>query len=535
MHKVTSPEFHTFVGKFTDLHTKILNLRPYCVIYTDDFNAHSINWWSDGDSNTEGTQFNILFSELGLSQLISEPTHFREHCRPSCVDLIICDQNNLVIGSGVRPSLDPVCNHQITFCKLSIKIPRIPPFQRLVCQFDQANHRLIHRAMTVFRWENVLNPIPNPNVQVKLLNETILNIMKNFVPSSTITSNMNKPEWITNDITKMLKMQKILYRNYRLKGFETEDKKKVDKQRDECYQAIKISKENYLKSRGNKLVNKTTGPKAYWKIINNLLNKCKIPPLLVADKIFSDCKEKGKIFNDYFLCQCKPINNNNVLPSFYPIAQADLSNMTISKNQIRDIIINLNINKARGPDEISGRMIELCRENITLPLSIIFNNIIKTGIFPDLWKSANVTPVHKKDSKQIIKNYRPISLLPIFAKIFERTLFANMHNFFTSNGLITKNQSGFQPGESVTNQLICLVESSHSSLDINLVVRSVFLDMSKAFDKVWHEGLLFKLKQNGISGKLLTLLKNYLSNRRQRVLVNGSSSQWGDIESGVPQ
>ena len=179
----------------------------------------------------EGTQFNILFSELGLSQLISEPTHFREHCRPSCIDLIICDQPNLVIGSGVRPSLDPVCKHQITFCKLSIKIPRIPPFQRLVWHFDQANRRLIHRAMTVFRWENVLNPIPYPNVQVKLLNETILNIMKNFVPFSTFTANMNKPEWITNDIKKTLKMQKILYRNYRLKGFETEDKKKVDNRR----------------------------------------------------------------------------------------------------------------------------------------------------------------------------------------------------------------------------------------------------------------------------------------------------------------
>ena len=173
----------------------------------------------------------------------------------------------------------------------------------------------------------------------------------------------------------------------------------------------------------------------------------------------------------------------------------------------------------------------------TLPYHSALSSIIfiKTGIFPDLWKSANVTPVHKKGSKQIIKNYRPISLLPIFAKIFERILFANMHNFFTSNGLITKNQSGFQPGDSVTNQLICMVESIHSSLDISLVVRSVFLDMSKAFDKVWNKGLLFKLKQNGISGKLLTLLKNYQSNRRQRVLINGSSSQWADIESGVPQ
>ena len=138
-------------------------------------------------------------------------------------------------------------------------------------------------------------------------------------------------------------------------------------------------------------------------------------------------------------------------------------------------------------------MIELCGDKMTLPLSIMFVNIINTGIFPTLWKSGNVTPIYKKDSKRVINNYRPISLLPLFAKICENTLFLEMYNHFTSN---TKNQSGFRPNDSVTNQLICLVDSIHSSLDINLDVRSVFLDMSKAFDKVWHEGLLFELKQN---------------------------------------
>ena len=157
------------------------------------------------------------------------------------------------------------------------------------------------------------------------------------------------------------------------------------------------------------------------------------------------------------------------------------------------------MNKAHGPDNISGRMIELCEDSIALPLSIIFNNIINTGIFP----AANVTPVHKKESKQIVKNYMPISLLPLLAKIFERILFSNMYNHLILNNLITKNQSGFRPGDSVTNHLIFLVDKIHSSLDINLEVRSVFLDMSKAFDKVWHEGLLFKLRQNGINGKLI--------------------------------
>ena len=110
-----------------------------------------------------------------------------------------------------------------------------------------------------------------------------------------------------------------------------------------------------------------------------------------------------------------------------------------------------------------------------------------------------------------------------------------MYNHFITNNLITKNQSGFRPNDSVTNQLICLVDSIHSSLDINLDVRSVFLDMSKAFDKVWHVGLLFKLKQNGIHGKLIVLLKSYLENRNRRVHINGSESECGSIESGVPQ
>ena len=107
-----------------------------------------------------------------------------------------------------------------------------------------------------------------------------------------------------------------------------------------------------------------------------------------------------------------------------------------------------------------------------------------------------------------------------------------MYNHLISNNLLTKNQSGFRPGDSVTNQLIFLVDKMHSSLDINLEVRSVFLDMSKAFDKVWHEGLLFKLR---INGKLINLLKSYLSNWKQRVLINGFESDWGQIESGVPQ
>ena len=137
----------------------------------------------------------------------------------------------------------------------------------------------------------------------------------------------------------------------------------------------------------------------------------------------------------------------------------------------------------------------------------------------------------------MVENYRPISLLPILVKVFERTIFKNVYQYLISNNLITKKQSGFRPGDSVTNQLLALVNDIHTAFDNKncLEVRSVYLDISKAFDKVWHEGLIFKLKQNGIDGNLLILIQNYLRNRKQRVVINGMESNWGDIKAGVPQ
>ena len=141
----------------------------------------------------------------------------------------------------------------------------------------------------------------------------------------------------------------------------------------------------------------------------------------------------------------------------------------------------------------------------------------------------------KKIVSKLLIIYRPISLLPIFSKIFEKIVFQKLYNHLVTNNLITTNESGLRPNDSVTNQLIFLVESIHSSLDIKLEVRSVYLDMSKAFDKVWHEGLIFKLKQNGIDGKLLRLFESYLCYRKQRVVINGSESVWGKIDAGEPQ
>ena len=182
------------------------------------------------------------------------------------------------------------------------------------------------------------------------------------------------------------------------------------------------------------------------------------------------------------------------------------------------LIRNLNPNKASGSDGVSGHMLLLCDNSVVLPLKIIFQNILVTSTYPDIWKLANVTPIFKKGDKQLLKSYRSISLLPICGKVFEKIIFNNLYRYLNGNNLITKNQSGFRPGESTTNQLLYLVNETFEDPK-SLEVRAVFLDISKVFDKVWHDGLIFKLKQNGISGSLLKLFENYLLNRKQRVVL----------------
>ena len=184
-------------------------------------------------------------------------------------------------------------------------------------------------------------------------------------------------------------------------------------------------------------------------------------------------------------------------------------------------------------------MINICSTSICKPLRLIFNHFIDSGIYSCEWKKAtivgHVVSIHKKGDKQTLKNCFPVSLLPICGKIFERLIYNEMFGFFLDKGLISANQSGFKPGDSCINQLLSITHNIYKSFDDGYEVRGVFLDISKAFDKVWHDGLVFKLQENGISGNLLNVLKHFLTNRKQRLVLNGKSSSWTNVKAGVSQ
>ena len=168
----------------------------------------------------------------------------------------------------------------------------------------------------------------------------------------------------------------------------------------------------------------------------------------------TEFQEKATLFNNFFASQCTVLETGSQLPSFCATTNNILENILFSDDDIITHIRCLNPNKAHGCDGITIHMIHICDDTLVTPLSIIYTNCIKKGVFPKPWKRANVAPVYKKDCKQLMKNYQPISLLPVFGKIFEKILFNNLYPYLITNNLISDKQSGFNKGDYTVNQLL---------------------------------------------------------------------------------
>ena len=189
-----------------------------------------------------------------------------------------------------------------------------------------------------------------------------------------------------------------------------------------------------------------------------------------------------------------------------------------------------------SPCGISGKFLQLISKEISYSLSQLFNNLFEIGYFPESWKIAHVTPIFKRcGSKNCKTNYRPISILPTLSKVCESIIHERLLSHCIRYKIISERQAAYLKGDSTISQLLYLVHKIRTCWGRGRIAHGVFLDISSAFDKVWHKGLIAKLEQIGISNIALDLFINYLSNRKQCVVVDGIKSNFLDIEAGVPQ
>ena len=358
------------------------------------------------------------------------------------------------------------------------------------------------------------------------------------IPNKIVTIRKNDPPWFNNSIRKIIRRRKRAHRKAKRTN-EPNHWAKFRSLRNKSVATIRTSKENYFNKLSEKLVDNNTDSKNWWKVAKLITNIDgpiqEIPPLISTGEIYENDSEKSELFNKYFIAQSAVNDDNITPPDTVNQGNHTLEDIHITETDVSDVLCLLNTSKASGPDLLNPTLLKEASSQLALPLASLFNKSLTSGVFPEAWKEANVTPIYKKDDPSIVNNYRPISLLNIIGKVMERCVFKHVYNYLHANNIITRLQSGFQPKDSTINQLLDITNQFGKALDEGKEIRVVFCDISKAFDRVWHAGLIAKLKSIGIKNSLLQWFRNYLKNRKQRVVINGVSSSWSEIKAGVPQ
>ena len=234
---------------------------------------------------------------------------------------------------------------------------------------------------------------------MQLVNDVLLSIFSNFIPNKQITVRPRQGPWITQFIKSFIHKKDRAY-NTLIKNGQPEDRREgIESMIAQCPTFIEDAKNNYYVKIGEKLSSPITGIKSYWSLVNKVLNKAKIPlipPLLENDKFVINFSAKAQIFNDYFIFQCKALDNGSEIPRDVPLCAPLLSAFDISDKKILRIIWSLNPNNAHGWDDTSIRMIKICDVSLVTPLKLIFEACKVQGAFPEIWKRANRVSIHKK-------------------------------------------------------------------------------------------------------------------------------------------
>ena len=307
--------------------------------------------------------------------------------------------------------------------------------------------------------------------------------------------------------------------------------------------SIMHAKRNYYRNAFNRY---STNMKKTWQTINETLNRRKrkrdFPKefKLANGNSISEPKQIANAFNDFFISigdggvlNAKTKKNfNQYMPRK---TNWTLRFEPITVDTISRIINDLKPKTSTGVDSVSNKLLKFVKNVISEPLSIIINQMLKSGIFADLLKISKIVPLYKKDDDTNLSNYRPISLLPSISKIFEKVILEQLSTYLDNNNLIYKHQYGFRKHHSTEYAALHIVDYLNYKLDLKNTPINLYLDLSKAFDSLCHEILLSKLQHYGVCDVAINLMKSYLENRKQYVQFDTCISDMKSIRNGVPQ
>ena len=384
-----------------------------------------------------------------------------------------------------------------------------------------------------------------------MINDDILRAKNKHMPCKLVKFNKykhKKSAWITLGLLKSIRYRDKLYKQLRLSNPNSlhYDTLKLNLKTYNLIlrKSIISAKQMYYESRFNRIGNDI---RRTWKTINEILTKNQTKnkfPTVFNDKgsMITDKVNIANKFNVFFTNIgekiAKGINyDGNKTYGHYlnKDIHSSFTFMNIDEDAINKIIYNLPPKSSSGCDGISTKLLKVIAPVIIKPLTLLINQVLNTGTFPDKLKIAKVIPIFKKGDPSLFENYRPISLLPAISKVVEKIIALQLSSYFEKNKLLFDNQYGFRPKHSTEHAALELIDRITNKMDTNEIPLNIFLDLSKAFDTIDHSILLNKLKYYGLKGSTLNLFQSYLSNRKQYTEIEDTTSTILPIQVGVPQ
>ena len=496
-----------------------------------------------------GKKFEELCLINSLFPTISLTTHAKPGCRKTCIDNIFTNSPANVTLSG---KIETNISHHNTIFYITCIDQNQTDKAALTIHYDYSNS---NTNLFIEKLEQSISKCSD-NVSLQefldIYHESFETCFKLKEPKITKRNRISNP-WITDGLITSINQKQKLYNDW--KDSQTAKIPAGDKN---CHQKYKVyrrslkhtinaAKTNYY---GSKINQNKGDMKKIWSNINELRGKQKPvtkPQFVIDNHRITNRRVIANEFNKYFSSIAKNLNESvnetggsisikPITPFTEFMSQSNSSSIYLedcSANEISDIINGFDNCKS---SDIPIKIIKRSAPIINNVLANCINDCMKSGIFPDQLKIGKITPIFKKGDAELFENYRPISTIPIFSKIFERIIYDRLYSFFYSQNLLNQQQFGFQKRHSTSHAINFSINHIKNAVNTKKEhVLAIFIDLSKAFDTIDHGILLHKLQNYGIRGNTLKLLESYLSNRSQYVNVLNECSEQEKIIFGVPQ
>jgi len=527
-----------FINEF---HRLLSALPKKNAFVTGDFNLnlHSA-------SNSHVRNFENCFITNGFAPAISVWTHQQPHCSRTCIDNILSNSfDNITCSYTIN---EPISHHLPLICLTDLSSSNIDPVPTTLHRYDFciANVLELQRHTSVLVTNN-----HDLETFIDKFSDIVDDTCKEEVSSSSKKNTLINP-WITPGLIISIKTKDRLYKKWKKSCYRKNPKGDHNlylhykNYRGRLKYSIKMAKAKYYTGKFNDVEG---NPKATWKLINNLrgLHKSDLKPSFIIDgKVVLEHRVIANSFNNYFVSIAEKLNSEldpsegiaiSPIPDFTSYFSKTCRNSIhlpdCDAKEVEDIIKAFASGKA---SDIPVLALKSTSSIISPSLSHHFNTLMQQGHFPEKLKTGRISPIYKnKGSKQHFDNYRPISTLPIFGKIFEKLIYSRLYNFLMNNNLMYSKQFGFRKGHSTSHALNYSINHLTSSLADKKHVIGIFIDLSKAFDTISHDKLLHKLSNYGIRGNAHDLLNSYLTGRSQYTKFLNESSDKTLVKFGVPQ